>query len=372
MPRLAVVSAHTSPLEQPSTGDAGGMNVYLAAVLPELALRGWDVVVLTRGEESGPLAPGVEVVGVPVGAGDKYALAEAAPVFARAAAGADVVHSHYWVSGLAGALTGLPHVHSMHSSSLAKNARLAPGDSPEPPERIEAERSVLASADAVVVAGAAERADVEGGYGVHPSRVVVVPPGVDPRFRPGKGERADEIVLVGRVQPLKGQLLAVQALARIPVAERPLLRIVGGPAPGREGYLTQVQEAARELGVAASVRFDGVADRDGVAERLRRARLALVPSAAETFGLIALEAAASGTPVVARRTTGLVDAVRDAGSGVLIDSADPGEWAERIRELLADPDERKRLGRGGVAWAAAHSWGAAAGQLDALYRGLIR
>lgn len=371
MPRLSVVSAHTSPLEQPSTGDAGGMNVYLAAVLPELARLGWDVVVLTRGEGSRRLAPGVEVVGVPVEARDKYELARAAPAFARAAAGADLVHSHYWVSGIAGALTGLPHVHSMHSSSLAKNARLAPGDAPEPPERITAERSVLASADAVVVAGAAERDDVTGGYGVDAARVAVVPPGVEARFHPGGGERAREIVLVGRVQPLKGQLLAVQALARIPAGERPLLRLVGGPAPGREGYLREVQAEARALGLEESVRFDGVADREEVAVRLRSARLALVPSAAETFGLIALEAAASATPVLARRTTGLVDAVREGVSGVLVDSDDPGVWAEEIRRLLADDAERSRLGAGGVEWAAAHTWTSAAARLDELYRRLL-
>jgi D-inositol-3-phosphate glycosyltransferase len=347
------------------------MNVYLAAVLPELARLGWRITVLTRGEGTRALAPGVEVVGVPVGARDKYALAASADDFATAAQGADLVHSHYWVSGLAGALTGLPHVHSMHSSSLAKNARLAPGDAPEPPERVAAERAVLASADAVVVAGTAERDDVVHGYDVPASRVVLVPPGVEARFRPGVGARADEIVLVGRVQPLKGQLLAVQALARIPLEERPLLRLVGGPAPGREGYLREVQEAASRLGVADRVRFHGVASRDEVARLLRTARLALVPSAAETFGLIALEAAASATPVLARRTTGLVDAVLDGVSGVLVDSDDPEVWAEEIRRLLASSGERARLGRGGVEWAAAHTWQAAAARLDILYRGLL-
>ena len=372
MPRLSIVSAHTSPLEQPSTGDAGGMNVYLAGVLPELAALGWDVTVLTRGSGVQQLAPGVSVIGVPVEAADKYALAASAPAFAEAAEGADVVHSHYWVSGLAGALTGAPHVHSMHSNSLAKNVRLVPGDVREPEERIRAERSVLGSADAVVVAGASERSDVVDGYGVDPARVLVVPPGVDARFSPGSVERANEIVLLGRVQPLKGQLLAVQALARIPADERPLLRLAGGPAPGREGYLEEVRAAARELGVDEWVRFEGVADRETAAALLRGARLALVPSAAETFGLIALEAAASATPVLARRTTGLVDAVRDGESGVLIDSGDPAVWAAEIRRLLADDAERARLGRGGVQWAAAHTWAAAAARLDALYRGLLR
>ncbi|PPF57162.1 glycosyltransferase family 1 protein [Rathayibacter sp. AY1C2] len=367
MPRLAVVSAHTSPLEQPSTGDAGGMNVYLAAVLPELAALGWEIEVLTRGEGVRMLAPGVRVVGVPVPAGDKYALAAAAPEFARAAEGADVVHSHYWVSGLAGALTGRPHVHSMHSGSLAKNARLAPGDVAEPQQRIDAERSVLASADAIVVAGASEREDVVSGYGADPDRVVVVPPGVDARFRPGGGERSG-VVLVGRVQPLKGQLLAVEALARIAPAERPVLRLVGGAAPGRESYLDAVRAAAAPLG--DRVLIEGAADRDRVAERLRSAQLALVPSAAETFGLIALEAAGSGTPVLARRTTGLVDAVRDGGSGVLLDSDSPAAWAEAILTLLGSRGELARLGRGGVDWAAAHSWPAAAARLDAVYRGL--
>ncbi|AND17508.1 glycosyltransferase [Rathayibacter tritici] len=368
MPRLAVVSAHTSPLEQPSTGDAGGMNVYLAAILPELAALGWEVEVLTRGEGVRMLAPGVRVVGVPVPPGDKYALASTAPEFARAAAGADVVHSHYWVSGLAGMLTGRPHVHSMHSSSLAKNARLAPGDVPEPPQRIDAEHSVLAAADAIVVAGASERKDVVDGYGADPARVVVVPPGVDARFRPGGGERSG-VVLVGRVQPLKGQLLAVQALAAMTPTERPVLRLVGGAAAGRESYLDAVRAAAAPL--ADRVLIEGPADRDTVALRLRSARLALVPSAAETFGLIALEAAGSGTPVLARRTTGLIDAVREGASGVLLASDSPSAWAAAMLDLLRSPGDLARLGRGGVDWAATHSWPAAAARLDALYRRLL-
>ncbi|PPH21835.1 glycosyltransferase [Rathayibacter toxicus] len=369
MPRLSVISAHTSPLDQPSTGEAGGMNVYLAAILPELAMLGWEITVLTRGEGTRTLAPGVDVMGVPAPGDTKYALAASAPHFAQAASGADLVHSHYWVSGLAGALTGLPHVHSMHSNSVAKNRRLLPDDQAEPPERMSAERSVLASADAIVVAGSTERDDVVHGYAVAPERVVTVPPGVSSIFHPGDGARAHEIVLVGRILPLKGQLLAVRALALIPPEERPVLRLLGGPAPGQEGYLEQVREAAAELG--EGVRLEGVADRDHTARRLRCARLALVPSAAETFGLVALEAAASGTPVLARRTTGLVDAVRDGQTGVLIDSGEPEVWAARIRLLLADPHEQARLGRGGVVWAARHSWRTAAEQLDHLYRTLL-
>lgn len=364
VPRLAVISAHTSPLERPSTGDAGGMNVYLASVLPEIAALGWQVTVYTRGEGSRMLAPGVEVVGVPVEAGDKYALARAAGAFAEAARGCDLVHSHYFVSGLAGALLGVPHVHSMHSISLAKNARLAPGDAAEPPERIEAERWVLASADAVVVAGASERSTIETGYAVPADRIVVVPPGVDPRFVPGTGPRSG-VVLVGRVQPLKGQLLAVRALGLL--AGPPALTIVGGAAPGRESYLGEVRAAARGL----PVRFTGPIDRDETARLLRGAAVALMPSAVETFGLVALEAAASGTPVLARRTDGLTDAVAEGRSGLLVDSAEPAEWAAALDALLADAELRARLGAGGIAWAAEHTWTAAAASLDALYRRLL-
>lgn len=364
VPRLAVISAHTSPLERPSTGDAGGMNVYLASVLPEIARLGWQVTVYTRGEGVRMLAPGVEVVGVPVAAGDKYALARAAGEFAEAARGCDLVHSHYFVSGLAGALLGVPHVHSMHSISLAKNARLAAGDVAEPPERIEAERWVLDSADAVVVAGASERATIERGYGVPASRIAVVPPGVDPLFTPGGGGRSG-VVLVARVQPLKGQLLAVQALGMLP--DPPVLTIVGGAAPGREAYLDEVRAAAAGLPVV----FTGSVDRDETARLLRGAEIALMPSAVETFGLVALEAAASGTPVLARRTDGLTDAVADGRSGLLVDSADPAVWADALGALLADAPLRARLGAGGVAWAAEHSWPAAAAGLDALYRGLV-
>lgn len=365
MPRLAVISAHTSPLEQPSTGDAGGMNVYLASVLPEIAALGWDVTVYTRGEGSHPLAPGVEVVGVPVAAGDKYTIAAAASSFADAARGCDLVHSHYYVSGLAGAMMSAPHVHSMHSISLAKNAHLAPGDSPEPAERIASERRVLASADAVVVAGASERATIERGYGVAPERISAVPPGVDPRFSPGSATR-DGVVLVGRVQPLKGQLLAVRALAMM--ADPPRLTIVGGAAPGREAYLDEVRAAAEGL----PVDFTGPVDRDEAARLLRAASVALVPSAVETFGLVALEAAASGTPVLARRTDGLTDAVADGRSGALLDSDDARAWADALTRLLADAPLLHRLGTGGIAWAAEHSWSRTAASLDTLYRRLLR
>lgn len=192
---------------------------------------------------------------------------------------------------------------------------------------------MLAAADAIVVAGASEREDVVGGYGADPTRVAVVPPGVEARFRPS-GERSG-VVLIGRVQPLKGQLLAVRALAAMPEEARPVLRLVGGAAPGREAYLDEVRGAAAALG--DRVLIDGPADRDLVAQRLRSARLALVPSAAETFGLIALEAAASGTPVLARRTTGLRDAVRDGMSGMLIDSDSPVAWADAMLGLLGAP-----------------------------------
>ncbi|NQX12199.1 glycosyltransferase [Microbacteriaceae bacterium VKM Ac-2855] len=379
MPRLAVISAHTSPLERPSTGDAGGMNVYLASVLPEIARLGWQVSVYTRGEGVRMLAPGVEVIGVPVAAGDKYALARAAGEFADAARGCDLVHSHYFVSGMAGALLGAPHVHSMHSISLAKNARLAPGDVAEPAERIEAERWVLDSADAVVVAGVSERSTIERGYGVPAERIHVVPPGVDPRFVAGSGPRAG-VVLVGRVQPLKGQLLAVQALRMLAQnmsgqgmpAERvsadvPTLTIAGGAAPGRESYLDEVRAAA----IGLPVEFTGPVDRDEAARLLRSAAVALMPSAVETFGLVALEAAASGTPVLARRTDGLTDAVAEGRSGLLVDSAEPADWAAALGALIADAPLRERLGAGGIAWAGEHSWSRAASDLDTLYRRLL-
>jgi len=389
--RVALVSLHTSPLEQPGSGDAGGMNVYLAGLAEALAASGADVELLTRavgGEHPDARTAG----GVPVRALEagpaapvpKGRLAEFAPEFGQAMAQLprfDVVHSHYWLSGQAALPVaeawGAPHVLSLHTLAALKNAHLAPGDRAEPAERVEAERMLVEASALTVAATVAERTSILAATDVRSEAVAVVPPGVDTSlFRPGDGggwgSPARPFVLVlARIQPLKGVDLAIAALARIPAEMRPVLVVAGGVSPGHDDYAASLRRSAAELLHAGDIVLLPAQTREQTASLLRAASLLLVPSHSETFGLVALEAAASGTPVVAGRVGGLAEAVADGVSGVLVDGRDPETWARVIRTLLSDPDALAALSASAAAFGAARSWAATACDLRAHYDRLL-
>ncbi len=387
--RVALVSLHTSPLDQPGSADAGGMNVYLVGVAEALAASGAEVELLTRaagGEHPEARTPG----GVPVralAAGPaspvpKGGLAELTPEFGRAMAALprfDVVHSHYWLSGLAAlpvaAAWRAPHVLSLHTVAALKNARLAPGDLAEPESRLEGERMLVRSSALTVAATEAERSAILQATDARPDAVAVVPPGVDTSlFHPGRAAHADDrpfVLVLARIQPLKGIDLAIAALARIPAEVRPLLVVAGGVSPGHDDYAASLQTAAADLLGSAGVVFLPAQTRSATAELLRDAALLLVPSHSETFGLVSLEAAASGTPVVAQRVTGLAEAVADGVSGRLVDGRDPAEWARVIRRLLGDPEAAASLSATAAAFGAARSWSATAERLRTLYETLL-
>lgn len=401
--RVAVLVYHSSPLGEPGSGDAGGMTVYVRAVAREMARRGIASDIFTRATSPLPrvehVAEGVRVI--PIGAGPPRSIAKDeqprhVPEFVtgvRAFAmsgglGYDIVHSHYWQSGLAGVeLAGvwnIPHVHSHHTLGRVKNAHLAPGDDPEPESRIEGESGVIGSADVLVANTDDEWRQIACYYGAPHDRLKTIYPGVDhDLFGPGSRSDArshlglplDEalVLYVGRIQPLKGIDLGIRAVEQLAPALGPLrFAIVGGPS-GSSGEREQVRlrSLATELGVDDLVTFTGPRRHPELRSWYRAADVVVVTSHSESFGLTALEAHASGIPVVGTSVGGLSYIVRDGVSGFLTDSRDPAEFAARLKTILADDAVRDRFGAAAVASAARFSWESTAGALAELYDCLI-
>lgn len=399
--RVATLSVHTSPLDQPGAGDAGGLNVYVVEVSRRLAERGIAVDVFTRATSSDlppvvEMTPGVTVRHVSAGPFEglgKDDLPAQLCAFTAAvlreeaqhdAGHFDVVHSHYWLSGQVGWLArdrwGVPLVHSAHTLAKVKNAALAEGDAPEPLARVIGEEQVVAEADRLVANTADEAQQLIRWYDADPRRTLVVPPGVDlQRFSPGDRQRArraigvpaDAVVLlfVGRIQPLKGPDLLLQAAARM-LADDPALRarlqvlVAGAPSGSGLAEPQRLQELAGQLGVADVVRFLPPQPPERLAEHYRAADVAVVPSHNESFGLVALEAQACGTPVVAAAVGGLHTAVDDGVSGLLVEGRDPADYAAAIRRVLA---RRELLAAGARRHASRFSWDRTADSLVEAY-----
>ncbi len=406
--RIATVSVHTSPFEQPGTGDAGGLNVYVVEVAKRLAARGVEVDIFTRAvsREAPPvaeLAPGVFVRHVAAGPFedlDKADLpgqlchftfevlrAEAAYAPGRY----DIVHGHYWLSGQVGAVAkerwGVPFVQSMHTLGRVKNAALAAGDTAEPAERIRGEAEVVAAADRLVANTDDEAQQLIGLYAAEPSRVRIINPGVDLAvFRPGSqraarqrlGLPADAVVLVfaGRMQPLKAPHVVLHAAARMirddpGLADRLRVAFVGGPSGTGRADPDGLTELSAALGIAGIVRLEPPCPQPELAGWYRAATVVMVPSCSESFGLVAVEAQACGTPVVAASVGGLRTAVRDGVSGVLVDSRDPAGYARAVQDLIAQPSTLARLSQGAREHASRFGWSATVDRLLALYSGAM-
>lgn len=401
-PRVAMLSVHTSPLEQPGTGDAGGMNVYITELSRALARRGTSVEIFTRRTSSAQsdvveVGEGVLVRHITAGPFeglDKNDLPGQLCYFsagvlrteaARQVGWYDVVHSHYWLSGQAGWLAAdrwnVPLVHAMHTMARVKNASLAPGDVPEPMGRIIGEEQVVEEADALIANTSAEAHDLVTEYRADPARVHVVTPGVDlATFSPeGPGRPAERaalglpvegriVLFAGRVQLLKAPDVLIRALGVL--AERgesvPTLVILGGPS-GRPTALRELEALAFQVGVSQNVVFHPPVGRAELARWFRAADLVAVPSRSESFGLVAVEAQACGTPVVAADVGGLRTAVADGESGVLVPDHDPHRWARTLADLLADDARRARLAQGALRVAAGFSWDATAEQTLKVY-----
>ena len=390
---------HTSPLDQPGIGDAGGMNIYVVESAERMAAMGVSVDIFTRRQNSElpdivEISAGVRVRHLNVGA--LHATKEDLPALIPALSDAflavvedekfDVLHSHYWLSGKvampAAKKYSIPFAHTMHTMARVKNMNLAEGERPEPMIRVQGESQVVAAADALIANTDAEAASLVSLYQACPDSVSVVSPGVDLyTFTAGAGRKAARdsvglphdahvLAFVGRIQPHKGPEVLIRAVAEM-LSHSPHLRpklitlIMGGASGSGVGEVERLKDCVSWLGISDVVKFLDPVPRVEIPQWYRAADLVCVPSYSESFGLVALEAQACGTPVVATAVGGLRTAIADGISGVLVDGHDPRAWSSILARLIQEPQRRVLLSMGAIEHASHFGWDATArGTLD--------
>ncbi|MFF7360340.1 D-inositol-3-phosphate glycosyltransferase [Streptomyces sp. NPDC008125] len=408
--RIAMLSVHTSPLHQPGTGDAGGMNVYIVELARRLAAINIEVEIFTRATTGSlppvvEMAPGVLVRHVDAGPYEglrKEDLPAQLCAFTHGVMQAwaghrpgyyDLVHSHYWLSGQVGWLAaqrwGVPLVHAMHTMAKVKNAALAEGDTPEPAARVIGETQIVDAADRLIANTAEEADELVRFYDADPASVAVVHPGVNlERFCPGDGRAAararlglpqDALIplFAGRIQPLKAPDVLLRAVAvlleRDPsLRSRLVVPVVGGPSGTGLAKPEVLHKLAARLGVADVVRFQPPVGQDELADWFRAASVLVMPSYSESFGLVAIEAQAVGTPVVAAAVGGLPVAVRDGVSGFLIPGHDPESYALALERFVRTPELVDRMGAAAAEHAQSFGWGTAAAATADVYTGAMQ
>jgi D-inositol-3-phosphate glycosyltransferase len=398
--RLAVLSLHSSPLAQPGTADAGGMNVYVRELAAALARSGVHCDVYTRAVS--PTTPAIVSVepnfdvhhlpAGPIAPVPKHELAGLVPEFTDAVLGrirsdrpTDLIHANYWLSGMTGhALKhelDLPLVSTFHTLDRVKAE--ADASERETAQRAEAEAAIIGCSDAILASCDDERAQLERLYGADRQRIEIVSPGVDHAFfAPGDRNQArralglpedgEMLVFVGRIQPLKGLDVAIGALASVRDERRTaFLVVVGGPS-GPEGHseLVRAHELADQLGLGRHVYFIPPQPHELLGTYYRAANVCLVPSRSESFGLVALEAAACGTPVVASAVGGLNTLVETGRTGFLVEGRDPAPYAEGVLAILRSPGLAAEMSAAAAAGARKYTWRTAADGLVALYADL--
>lgn len=394
MTSIAVVSMHTSPLAQPGSGDSGGMNVYVRELVASLAQAGVTSSVFVRAwrDDLPPVVevePGFRVVHVPAGPPglskeelpdviDEFAegvrahLEQAPPVAA--------LHANYWLSGLAAHRLKhelqLPLVTTFHTLARVKAEY---GDH-EPAHRDEGEAEIVGCTDVLLASCEAEAEQLVEHYGARRERIEIVSPGVDHAFfSPGdqRGARAavgldggPVLLFVGRIQPLKRVDVAIRAFAALRRSDATLV-VVGG-ASGEDGAaeLTRAHRLVRSLGLTRQVRFVPPQAHHLLSTWYRAADVVVVPSRSESFGLVALEAAACGRPVVASAVGGLTSLVVPGVTGELVDGDDPVEVADRVAALLDDPARAGAMGAAAARRAAGFTWSTSAARLRRAYTDL--
>ena len=390
---------HTSPLDQPGAGDAGGMNIYVVESAERMAAMGVSVDIFTRRHNPDlpdivELSPGVRVRHLNIGANNatKEELPALIPNLSDAFSTVlenekyDVLHSHYWISGKVAMPVakkfGIPLAHTMHTMARVKNMNLAEGERPEPMIRVQGETQVVAAANALIANTDAEAASLVSLYEACPDNVSVVSPGVDLyTFTAGSGRKAAReavglpqdahiLAFVGRIQPHKGPEVLIRAVAEM-LNHSPHLRpklitvIMGGASGSGLGEVERLKDLASWLNISDVVRFENPVPRAQLPQWYRAADLVCVPSYSESFGLVALEAQACGTPVVATAVGGLRTAVADGISGVLVDGHDPRAWSSVLARLIQEPQRRVLLSMGAIEHASHFGWDATArGTLD--------
>lgn len=403
--RVAMLSVHTSPLHQPGTGDAGGMNVYIVELAKRLAAINIEVEIFTRATTGAlppavELSPGVLVRHVDAGPYEGLAKEELPAQLCAFTHGVmqawaghrpgyyDLVHSHYWLSGHVGWLAaerwGVPLVHAMHTMAKVKNAALAEGDTPEPAARVIGETQVVRAADRLIANTAEEADELVRHYEADAGKVAVVHPGVNlERFCPADGRAAarhrlglpqDALIplFAGRIQPLKAPDILLRAVAVL-LDERPELRsrivvpVVGGPSGSGLAKPEGLHKLAAKLGIADVVRFRPPVGQDQLADWFRAASVLVMPSYNESFGLVAIEAQAAGTPVIAAAVGGLPVAVRDESTGFLVPGHDPTVYARRLGQFADRPQLVDSMGAAAAAHAQGFGWDTAASATADVY-----
>ncbi|MBN1267678.1 MAG: glycosyltransferase [Anaerolineales bacterium] len=407
--RVAMISYHTCPLATLGGKDTGGMNVYVRDLTRELGRQGVGVDVFTRSQDEHvphvlhEMGYGNRVVHIPSGPEiplPKPDLVQYLPEFvARIMDFAsvkgihyDVLHTHYWLSGLAGldlqSQWNVPLIHMFHTLALVKRQVARRPEEEESEVRIQGELDLLRQANRIVAATENESAVFESLYGVTRKDIAVIPPGVDTaRFYPIPHDEAFEfaevpdenqlILFVGRIEPLKGidtllnaMLLLRQRGLTSPDCRLCLIIIGGDPDEGEEGDSPEMQrllQMACEYDMDGVIRFLGKKDQDTLPYYYSAAEVVVVPSHYESFGMVALEAMACGTPVIASETGGLAYLVKNGETGFFVKAGDPAELADRLERILINNKLRETLAQNAVRYAHQFAWPAIAKQLVSLY-----
>ena len=393
MARLAVLSYHTSPLAQPGTGDGGGMNVYVRELSSALARLGHEVDVYTRRDnvisrDMVSVEPGFRVHNVTAGpprvlerdelpeyVGD---FTDSLATLFRCAGAPDAIHANYWLSGLAGHRLKhelhIPLIMTFHTLERVK----ADSFEGESEDRAFQEAAIFACADAVLASCEVEADQFVHYYNAERSRVHVVPLGVQhaffaPGYRPqarralGVAEDSTLLLFAGRLQALKGVDLALETLIEMRARGRnAMLAIVGGPSgPDGRATLAHLHRRVEEAGVIEHVSFVAPQAHQLLSTWMCAADVTLVPSRSESFGLVALESSACGTPVVASDVGGLMTLVDPGVTGFLIEERDPASWANAV-ELALDPERATSMSNAAVLLARRYTWRSAGESLAAL------
>ena len=400
---VAMISMHTSPIEQPGLGDAGGLNVYILNTALQLARRGITVDVYTRATRPSQgdiveVEDGFRVINIVAGPYEGLSKDELSTQLAAFAGGMiqfarenglhyDLIHSHYWLSGQVGWLLRdlwqVPLVHTAHTLAAVKNAHRSSEDAQEAEARRICEQQLVDNADLLVVNTEDEARELAYHYDARPETIRTVKPGADTQlFTPGTNRNTERsrrelgiplnakvVVFVGRLQRFKGPEVLLRATAELFQRDpyRNLRVVICGGASGNGSSVEDYRQLARELGIQHRVRFIPPRPPAELVAVYQAADIVAVPSYNESFGLVAVEAQASGTPVVAARVGGLPIAVRDGETGVLVRGHEPAAWADALGQLLDDDDLRIGMGETAVAHAATFSWAASAEQLEDVY-----
>lgn len=396
--RVAVLSTHTCPLAPLGGWETGGMNVYVRELGRALAARGVGVDIFTRRQTADvadivEYAPGVRVVHIDAGPHrhvDKYDVLDYLPDFAcgvqrfRALTGAsyDVIHSHYWLSGRLGLLFaehwGVPLVSMFHTLAQLKNRVAESSAEREQAVRLEIERRTMAGSDRIVALTSVDRQQMIRHYG-HLAPIAVIPGGVDlQQFSPrprlaarealGLDPTARIVLFVGRIQRLKGLEVLLRAFERLSDLDARLIIVGGQPGTSHETReIARLQHLAARLGIAERTHFVGAVDHAQLPLYYSAADVSVMPSSYESFGLVAVESLACGTPVVATRVGGLTSIVRDGETGLLVPWRAPDLFAERLRRVLLDEPFRARLASQARQSVLSYDWDSIADEHLALY-----